>query len=684
VSDQTSRSLFRLTQEEGRGWLRRRWPLIAGLVVSTLIVGAAPIAGAPSAGAATSGFSFGTVTSFSAYGSTASSFNWNPFRLSQTITFTSTPPNNPTVGGTYKVSASGGNSGNPVTFSIDSSSTSGACAIKKSTVSFNAGGTCTIDANQAGAGSYAAASQVQQSFKITPAAAPPQTITFTSTPPTNATVGGTYTVSATGGSSGNPVTFSIDSSSTSGACTISGSTVTLAKAGNCVVDANQAGGGVYSPAPQVQQSFTIAAAASSAQTITFTSTPPTNATVGGTYTVSATGGSSGNPVSFSIDSSSTSGGCTISGSTVTFAKAGTCVVDANQSGNSTYSAAPQVQQSISVSVSPSQAQPASSLALGALVTVPGTPSAIASFASATGANVTLAEVDLPRLAGWSGLEQPGLNSWIAPFVGSPYQMVFMVPMIASNANGVAQGTLAAGAAGDYNSYFQSMAELFVADGFSGAYLRLGWEFDAPWAAWAVKNSTDAANYAEFYRQIVTTMRSVPGANFKFVWSLAGGDATAYPLADAYPGNSYVDYVAEDIYDDSSATNIFPPNGTPNNSTTVAQSNALFNEFLTGPNGLNWLAAFAQANGKPIAIPEWALQHSSDGYGLGDDPTFITNMYNWMVANNVEWSIYYNYDDPSSGTYFAITDGYFPKSLAVFKSLLGPNVAPPFGALSAPG
>jgi hypothetical protein len=245
-----------------------------------------------------------------------------------------------------------------------------------------------------------------------------------------------------------------------------------------------------------------------------------------------------------------------------------------------------------------------------------------------------------------------------------------VPMIASNANGVAQGTLAAGAAGDYNSYFQSMAELFVADGFSGAYLRLGWEFDAPWAAWAVKNSTDAANYAEFYRQIVTTMRSVPGANFKFVWSLAGGDATAYPLADAYPGNSYVDYVAEDIYDDSSATNIFPPNGTPNNSTTVAQSNALFNEFLTGPNGLNWLAAFAQANGKPIAIPEWALQHSSDGYGLGDDPTFITNMYNWMVANNVEWSIYYNYDDPSSGTYFAITDGYFPKSLAVFKSLLG--------------
>ena len=39
----------------------------------------------------------------------------------------------------------------------------------------------------------------------------PQTITFTSTPPASPAHGSTYTVSATGGGSGNPVTFGISS-----------------------------------------------------------------------------------------------------------------------------------------------------------------------------------------------------------------------------------------------------------------------------------------------------------------------------------------------------------------------------------------------------------------------------------------------------------------------------------------
>jgi hypothetical protein len=40
--------------------------------------------------------------------------------------------------------------------------------------------------------------------------------------------------------------------------------------------------------------------------------------------------------------------CTVSGSTVSYAAAGSCVIDANQAGNATYAAAPQVQQTIKV------------------------------------------------------------------------------------------------------------------------------------------------------------------------------------------------------------------------------------------------------------------------------------------------------------------------------------------------
>jgi len=86
--------------------------------------------------------------------------------IPQTITFTSSPPGNATVGGaTYTPTATGGASGNAVTFTIDASSGS-VCTIAGANVRFNGAGTCTIDANQAGNENYEAAPQVQQSFTV--------------------------------------------------------------------------------------------------------------------------------------------------------------------------------------------------------------------------------------------------------------------------------------------------------------------------------------------------------------------------------------------------------------------------------------------------------------------------------------------------------------------------------------
>ena len=160
-----------------------------------------------------------------------------------------------------------------------------------------------------------------------------QTIAFTSTTPANASVGGpSYTPTATGGASGNPVTFTIDAASTS-VCSIATNVVSFTALGTCTIDADQAGTSAYSAAPQVQQPMTVG---QGAQAITFTSTPPVNAAVGGPgYTVSATGGASGNAVTFSIDASSTSV-CSIAGVIVSFARSGTCTVDATQIGSSAY------------------------------------------------------------------------------------------------------------------------------------------------------------------------------------------------------------------------------------------------------------------------------------------------------------------------------------------------------------
>ncbi len=175
----------------------------------------------------------------------------------------------------------------------------------------------------------------------------PQSITFTA--PSSGTVGGTATLSATGGGSGNPVVFSVDSSSGAGVCAVSGTngaTLTYTAAGSCVIDANQAGSASYGAAPQVQRTIAVGEAA---QSISFTA--PSSGTVGGTATLSAKGGGSGNPVVFSVASSSGKGVCAASGTNgtkLTYTAVGSCVIDANQAGSANYLAAPQVAKTIAV------------------------------------------------------------------------------------------------------------------------------------------------------------------------------------------------------------------------------------------------------------------------------------------------------------------------------------------------
>jgi hypothetical protein len=251
----------------------------------------------------------------------------------QTITFTSEAPTSATVGGpTYTVKATGGASGNPVTFTIDAASAS-VCTLSGATVSFIGAGTCTIDANQEGNANYNAAPQAQQSFPVGKGS---QTITITSKPPNPGAVGGVYTAEATA-SSHLPVSYS---SATPSVCTVSSATVTLTAAGTCKIQASQPGNESWFAAPAQAQEFNVV---TRSQTVSFTSAPPSGATVGGSYTVSANA-SSGLLVSFSSAAPSV---CSVSGHVVSFLAPGACTVVASQSGSTEYGEA-QTQQSFAV------------------------------------------------------------------------------------------------------------------------------------------------------------------------------------------------------------------------------------------------------------------------------------------------------------------------------------------------
>jgi hypothetical protein len=84
------------------------------------------------------------------------------------------------------------------------------------------------------------------------------------------------------------------------------------------------------------------------QSIGAISFTPATIAVGGSATASAVGGGSGNPVIFS---SATPSVCTASGtngSMITIVSAGTCTVAADQAGNASYYAAPQVTQNLTI------------------------------------------------------------------------------------------------------------------------------------------------------------------------------------------------------------------------------------------------------------------------------------------------------------------------------------------------
>jgi hypothetical protein len=123
----------------------------------------------------------------------------------------------------------------------------------------------------------------------------PQTITFTSIPPTTVVVGQTYDVSATGGGSDNPVDFAIDASS-SAVCSISGATVTFQHPGSCMIDATEAGNAQYA-AGAGSQSVSVSPAATTTALLvkpttivaTVSAVPPGAGTPSGTVTFSVDG-----------------------------------------------------------------------------------------------------------------------------------------------------------------------------------------------------------------------------------------------------------------------------------------------------------------------------------------------------------------------------------------------------------
>lgn len=300
------------------------------------------------------------------------------------------PPNQVTI----QLSATGGASANPVTFSVDPSST-GAGTVSATTTVGNASlatltitqaGSIVIDAAQAGNTNYAAVSLMNaQTIQVNQAA---QTITFI--PPsapihfigasTGIAGGITVQVSATGGASNNPIVFTVDASSTMkgsfSTSTVSGATSTATltiplqgsvTSGNIVIDATQPASTDYAAVTDAPLATITILAPLPLQTISWAN--PGTQVSGNTLALNGTA-SSALPV---IYTSSTTTVCTMNGTTATFVAAGTCTITATQPGdNAHFAAAPPVTQSFTVNAAGKNPNVSLNLSLTSLILQSGT------------------------------------------------------------------------------------------------------------------------------------------------------------------------------------------------------------------------------------------------------------------------------------------------------------------------
>lgn len=288
---------------------------------------------------------------------------------------------------------------------------------------------------------------------------------------------------------------------------------------------------------------------------------------------------------------------------------------------------------------------------------------------------------------WTDLEGPDwmllpASKWVAENPDRRY--VLSLGMLPGNVDGSGPNagpgagspvSLAQGAAGAYNAYFQVLAQNLVRYGLANnTVIRLGWEFNGGWYAWHADTAALGASYAQYWQQIVTTMKAVPGAeNLKFCWNGATG-WSAYDLSTAYPGDAYVDYVGVDAYDQSWAANSYPyPSGATAAQLQTCRQNAWNDLSGTNNNGIAWWKAVAVAHGKPFAIPEWGLCVRTDTHGGLDNPYYIQQMYNLIQdpANNVYFHVYFDVQAGDGHHQVTPQPGFtteFPTAAALLRNL----------------
>lgn len=155
------------------------------------------------------------------------------------------------------------------------------------------------------------------------------------------------------------------------------------------------------------------------------------------------------------------------------------------------------------------------------------------------------------------------------------------------------------------------------------YIRFAHEWNGSWSPWAVKPDEFTDFVAAWRRFHALKTSRFPDAKLVFC---TNGDTSGftYDWRQGWPGDEYVDVYSTDWYSE------------------LLDTGDSYDAF-GGPVGLDQHRQFAQAHGKPFAIPEWGNRYSTSGESID----YVRFVHQFAVTNGgpgpgqLIYEIYFN-------------------------------------------
>lgn len=269
-------------------------------------------------------------------------------------------------------------------------------------------------------------------------------------------------------------------------------------------------------------------------------------------------------------------------------------------------------------------------------------------------------IEFPHRATWEEIATPGYlaDQW----EGHPARLVVALAMLPDQE----QGSMEAGARGEYDTYFVEYGRALVEGGRADSIIRPGWEFNGDWSPYF---TADTQVFQQYWRRIVAALRSVEGQDFEIMWNPSVGGVDAVPY---YPGDAWVDIVGIDAYDATGSPATYPyPADCDDTCLLERRTRAWESHIYGGDSGIQHYTTFARFRDKPVMLPEWGLWTRDDGTAGDDNPFFIEKMHEYISDpdNNVTMQAYFEFND-DDGEHRLMTD--FPEAGEVFRDLFGPQ------------